>query len=1638
MELGTEKEKIWIWSVDPINWDTVRTDKVWGVDVIKKSEKVKKGDIIIFYVTGSNYFQGIYKTVSDWHGSSRAWPDGRRIELEIDLEEIETGYASTKKLAEALEFVTNPSRIGTVLMGVSYGPANFGRSISSEDYQLILDELGKNKAPLPIGKQVKVDAPEEYKAVLTHSPLRLHLIKNLFENLMGPRKGPGEEVENVSNAYVVGILRTKFEKPDLNTGSDPSDTSMPENIKTDANELQEEDEDKVSPDYDLNPILGARSIGLSFAVSGKESKIKACFTWGRYEKIQASKKSFRRQMNFFVEDFEISNKEIKIKLEQSPTSNKRITKEGVEIEIISTRISKTDDKYHVSIFLVNKTPYKGERQSIQDWVFQPQIRVNCNNGTTLQDLGYLDPETPKERIENSLYAKRRSFGRGHFCGAIWNEVDPEDFESEGFSTFNWADSKSKHFPKEFAKEFTRPHIRTEYFPTYSILQPDIAEKSKLTFNAEKFSEVWQPEVLDDELGKIVVNYKKWIETEFKDLDKIPKGSSEYESVKSNSDNCNLSATRINDGIKFLKSNEIARLAFCFMNKVIALKSEWEGRDDFAWWEFQMAFILQCLRGVAQDDQEQRDLCDILWFPTGGGKTEAYLGLTIFAIIYRRLQSYDGFSTDGGVSVISRYTLRLLTIQQFQRAVGAMVAADFLRVEKWFPKNATISSEDINQKVANGTIWGERRISIGLFVGRTATPNHFHDKKYELHAEGILSDRKSGEPTGEPSQVLNCPCCGTVLAVPSSQKMGLDENINTIHWIFSSVLDLKTLQNISSQKFSGNEFQVEENGTVITPVGNSTGPRNSKYFEIKISFKRRSKAIINAERISAWWNIHVAKALGASSGAEAKVASTSPSRPGYFFVKHDGRRQDFSIHCPNSGCKLNQNQLWFENFSSGPRPLIPEPFKMSNDPARSLFMPISAYTVDEQIYRKCPSMIISTVDKFAMLPFFYDFASIFGNVDEYHEIKGYGRANVTEYDENGENSNLVHNVKPFLPPSLIIQDELHLIEGPLGSMVGAYELAVDILSTVKGFKPKYVASSATVKEAKSQVGTIFRKNGFVFPPQGSTVVDNYFSENKEDRESNSEKPGRLYMGICAPQKILVLPVRIWASLLSEVYRMRKNPSLYGLDSKYQNDPSLKSKMTFEEFVDEETDWYWTLIGYFNAKKELQIARSLYDDDIKRDVRNMSAQSASSIEYQLQPLKLQPGLRFYPIFFDKNIEITNIILYCSNSKGSVTLRVYDNNINNEPKSLVRETIFDHRNQQCSKGQNIFRLENPYLVNMGEIIWIAVANNDRGTKFETGFSPLKPIFSNITDNQLNEIFDKNVFPVNPNFNPESTTVRISAASSPRELGPEPIELTGNTESQDLPNVLKMLDKKPGNEVDCVFTTAVFGTGIDIQRLGLMIVMGQPKTTSTYIQSTGRVGRTNPGLVITWHKATNVRDLNHYENFVGYHRMLQRYVEPISASPYAEESLRLCLGPVLVAILRNARNIEDIPIPKDWIDNEHAPLRMSTHNEDPEVTKICTEIGKMLLDSNIPQTRKPTADQAEIKTKNVVKGWHKDARLLKEKNEGNKKLFYNEWTINKVPENNVVLGSPQHAIAKKISVYQNVRTSMREVESTANFGED
>ena len=176
-------------------------------------------------------------------------------------------------------------------------------------------------------------------------------------------------------------------------------------------------------------------------------------------------------------------------------------------------------------------------------------------------------------------------------------------------------------------------------------------------------------------------------------------------------------------------------------------------------------------------------------------------------------------------------------------------------------------------------------------------------------------------------------------------------------------------------------------------------------------------------------------------------------------------------------------------------------------------------VDEEIYHRPPTMLIGTVDKFAMMAWRGETRTLFGRAKD--ECPRHGLlwpdadAPVSTMRKASFLRPRSFRLRPLRPPDLIIQDEFHLISGPLGTMVGLYETAIDELSAWKLddkiIRPKIIASTATVRKAEEQVKHVFLRQVAVFPPHGLDIEDNFFSVQR----SVEEKPGRLYLGICSP-------------------------------------------------------------------------------------------------------------------------------------------------------------------------------------------------------------------------------------------------------------------------------------------------------------------------------------------------------------------------------------------------------------------------------------------------------------------------------------------------------------------------------------------
>lgn len=496
------------------------------------------------------------------------------------------------------------------------------------------------------------------------------------------------------------------------------------------------------------------------------------------------------------------------------------------------------------------------------------------------------------------------------------------------------------------------------------------------------------------LERLVAAYQQWIAREAARVPSLPVEL--HAQAQKHIDRCQLGAQRMLDGIASIRTDKDVRAAFQLAQSAMATQFGWSRKGAaLKWRPFQLAFQLLVIPSLAERTHTDREVMDLLWFPTGGGKTEAYLALTAFIIMLRRLRATK--KDDGaGVAVLMRYTLRLLTVQQFQRAAAMIFACEFLR------RRAPSGGAGLPDL-------GKAPIGIGLWVGAAATP---------LTLQEALN-RSPGDPS-TPEQLTACPCCGAKL----------------------------------SWKLSPRESTVE-----------------------------------------------------------------CASEPGT--------------------CELAQ---------SGPR--------------------LPVWTIDEEVYRHMPSLLIGTVDKFAQIVRKTDTAVIFG--------RGTTHA----------------------PPDLIIQDELHLISGPLGSMAGLYEVAIDELCRADSVRPKVIGSTATIRRAQEQIRALFDRGTYQFPAPGLDAGNSGFAVTDLD------SPGRLYVGLTtAGRSATYMLQALVAALLQAATAQGASP--------------------------QERDHYWTLVAYFNSLRELGRALVLMQDDVPVSIRQFAARRGEQPRGIEAPAELTSRVRSYEI-------------------------------------------------------------------------------------------------------------------------------------------------------------------------------------------------------------------------------------------------------------------------------------------------------------------------------------------------------------------------------------------------------------------------
>jgi len=840
-----------------------------------------------------------------------------------------------------------------------------------------------------------------HSAATTSLAVRQSLVDALKVDLIGP--GADHELarerlpanETPSNWYLTGFLIPSGTSPEFSASRDEEDDDDLDEVPERSGLAEESSEDRKAAKKAFFPS----SMGLSLLSA--DTTLRVTVRWGDYERSEekddsgGSRRFWQRTPREEVVPVDLGGSE-GATVHDVPNSG------GLQLHVERRSVPELKaipaGALAVTVFLVNnRQPAGAFDEQEATYAFQAELEVHGDRPFLRRpDLRSAQDDDWDEQVAALHYADAPRYATGHNVSAEWDQEEDGSCRT----------------------------VRTAWIPSAEVEKTETFEPPGVDLSMERLGALAGGTEAKAALQPLIAAYREWIEgrrAELASIDSEHAGTAE-ELLR----RAEFAADRMEQGVAALQGDEQALDAFRVANRAIAQALRRRNPDVFAeggpkWRAFQLAFILLNLAPLADPEEPHREFVDLLFFPTGGGKTEAYLGLAAFAIVLRRLRHQEvGGRAGAGVSVVMRYTLRLLTLDQLARAAGLVCALELERADD--PER-----------------YGEWPFEIGLWVGKAATPNVL-GRKGDGNSDSARAKttRYQREPGRHPSPIPleNCPWCG--------------------------------------EQFTPDSFSLEPN---------NDEPRNLR------------------------------------------------------------------VACADWECEF-----------SGDRPL-----------------PIVA--VDEPLYRRLPCFLISTVDKFAGLPWEARSGALLGGADRYDAGGFYGAA---------EPSRGRPLPAPLPGPDLIVQDELHLIAGPLGSMTGLYETAIEALSVRhsggREAKPKIVASTATTRHAQDQIQALFgRPLTQIFPPPGLSRRDSFFAQVK----SPSEQPARRYLGIASPGKnAKVMMRRVLLPLMAAAQKAYRDAG----GSENEANPA---------------DPYMTVLAYFNSLRELGGARRIVEEEVQNTLRRYGA-------------------------------------------------------------------------------------------------------------------------------------------------------------------------------------------------------------------------------------------------------------------------------------------------------------------------------------------------------------------------------------------------------------------------------------------------
>lgn len=841
------------------------------------------------------------------------------------------------------------------------------------------------------------------------------------------------------------------------------------------------------------------------------------------------------------------------------------------------KVMQRDGKKIVKILVKNESV--NEAKSYSDCYFQVQIKVTTNalvdyknpfNNVIDEDFATVDYQ----------YRNVVTYGKGINCAVTWN---------------NGQSIETTFLPQEEIKSFS------------NVARPEIKNAGVGDILKLKNLSIWtqlEDEEIIEKLRTFVGTYGTWIAAQIDNGEGHPIANDLTSKQTAALNRLNLNIDYLKNNLLAFRSFKLANTAM-FIQMIIAKNNNFKkGRsfnqiDGFentfnniayfqnyietepAYYPFQLAFLLMNVEPTFNKDSlDRKDIVDLIWFPTGGGKTEAYLALTALTIIERRLNN-PGIDTVG-VSVLMRYTLRLLTAQQFERATWLICALEFMRIQ-------------LPTQLPDYHL-GDNEITIGMWVGGSTTPNNFNDLMDLRWSNVFLPADVETRNRANKFPISYCPWCGCNL--------------------------------------------IDEHGF------------------------------------------------------------------GYERQMNGGKVSGLDVYCINENCHF-----------SGSLPIM---------------------FIDEQLYNNPPTLLFATVDKMVQL----------------------------SHKENARN---LFFTGP-LPPDLIIQDELHLLTGPLGSLTGLYELVIEQLCCRGGRKPKIVASTATTRNTASLVKSMFGRGLNIFPAQGITYNDNFFSFLDENSK-------RKHVGVMPTGKTAGLTeIKIVEALYEAKIKLLKCfLVLNNID--ITNIAAIVDELNSNDFKND-IDPYWTFVFYYNNLRDLGRSKSRVSIDFKQQIDGMFEEQG-----------FEKALKFISNnMFGKTVEFTS-----RQESGKI-------------KSLLNRT------EQAVSFVHTHRDGHEYINQADNTIDLALASN------------------------------------------------------------------------------------------------MFSVGIDVNRLNIMLMIGQTGSVAEYIQASSRVARKDKGIVINLLNPMRARELSIFEDYSAFHATYYKNVEPLSITPFTNMALDKLLDAVLVGYVRNVNNIHNV----------------------------------------------------------------------------------------------------------------------------------